>query len=806
MGRSIHAITRISIGLAMMTLTVLLTAQALGLLPDQQQTLVQRRSDMSRLIALQFAQLVEAQDLDDMYAAADALLHHQPELRSIGLRHVDGELLMATSDHIDFWRPDEKPQSDLSQVQIPMYRGDRLWANVELRYQRVGQGAWWTRPGVRLIAFITLSAFLTFLIYLRRMLRQLNPSAVIPDRVKAMLDTLTEGVLVLDKAGRVIMANQAFTDVTGVANEQAQGQSVSKIPWTTPGTDQPPTQTPWAMAGKQRAAVRGVALWLKVNNKDQRTFMVNAAPIYGSGKEPRGILVTFDDVTQIEQKNSELQKVLGRLRESREKIKKQNEELKLLATRDALTGCVNRRAFFEEATKQWSSAKRYKHELSCVMVDVDHFKSINDTHGHAVGDEVLKTVAAVLQETARESDTVCRYGGEEFCIMLTHTDIEHAALAGERFRNAIAQAKPNDLTVTASLGVSSISNNAEDFAQMVNQADQALYAAKHGGRNRVMYFDPSLEQVEAKHEKTPEAPTAPEPSIDIPFEAVSALLSALSMSDQTAAAHCQRVSDLCVAVAQDVLSPNDCFVLEIAALMHDVGKIGAPVDQSQASNTPQDAGRRRENLARMSEQVIQSAFDAPELSQIVRHYAAPFAGKIDQPDAPRGREIPLRARILAIANAYDQMTHPSPHGQAISHQEAIEALQRNVDCRFDPQWVQRFIEVLSARREGRSPKLLETAMRTAVQLAIESERLSAAMKHADTNRLRTAAQNIKTLAPQFDASKLAELAEQLHQLTDAKGDVDAMLAQTRDLLKLCQSVVTNPSTPHNQADSPASSA
>src|SRR5262249_27858647 len=155
---------------------------------------------------------------------------------------------------------------------------------------------------------------------------------------------------------------------------------------------------------------------------------------------------------------------------------RQNQELRTLATRDPLTGCLNRRAFFTEFETHWAAAQRYDQALSIIMLDIDHFKSINDTHGHSAGDQVLQQVAAAVKSMLRKTDAVCRYGGEEFCILLPHTTLTEAAQAAERFRQGVAARKCGEISVTTSVGVSAVSLGAGQPQELLEQADKALYA------------------------------------------------------------------------------------------------------------------------------------------------------------------------------------------------------------------------------------------------------------------------------------------------------------------------------------------
>ncbi len=163
-------------------------------------------------------------------------------------------------------------------------------------------------------------------------------------------------------------------------------------------------------------------------------------------------------------------------------------ELLRSAATDGLTGALTRRAFREEADKLISLAIRHGHDLSCIVLDVDHFKRVNDTYGHPVGDEVLRAVAAACQSNLRTSDLFGRLGGEEFAVMLPHVDAKGALAAAEKLRAAIAAETIHGdfgaLAVTASFGISALAANIRDSGTLLAQADAAMYFAKAGGRNR----------------------------------------------------------------------------------------------------------------------------------------------------------------------------------------------------------------------------------------------------------------------------------------------------------------------------------
>lgn len=163
-------------------------------------------------------------------------------------------------------------------------------------------------------------------------------------------------------------------------------------------------------------------------------------------------------------------------------------EMRMLATVDGLTGALSRRAFREAATRQLALAKRHGHEASCLLLDLDHFKAVNDNHGHAAGDTVLAETIATSRSLLRESDLIGRIGGEEFAVLLPLTGRQAALGVAEKLRAAIATQRfagsERPFSVTASCGLATFSPAAADLDTMLRRADEALYAAKEQGRDR----------------------------------------------------------------------------------------------------------------------------------------------------------------------------------------------------------------------------------------------------------------------------------------------------------------------------------
>lgn len=779
---------RISMALACLTLSVLFLAEAVGLVPDRDRAVLEGRKSLCESVAIQCALATQRGDVRSVQTLIEGISVRNADILSIGLRRTDGPLVLATGAHPSSLQ--HRPASE-NCMQVPISLSNKPWGTLEFRFRAVsksGFAAFLQSPIVRLAGFCAATGFLAYLWFLRKTLRHLDPSKVIPDRVRSTLDTLAEGLVVLDKDQRIALANQAFAETLGFKPEELQGRSVAEIGWRQPQTAEPATDFPWLRAMNEGTVQTGAVLALGAEETGRRTFVVNSAPIRGDDGSRRGALATFDDVTVIDQKNAELKQMLQTLKQSRDEIRRQNEELRLLATVDPLTCCLNRRSMYAELDQQWVAARDGHGRLCAVMVDIDHFKQVNDRHGHATGDVVLKEVARMLRTLAPPDGRACRYGGEEFCVVLPGLDLEQAAEQAEVFRREIEALRPAGLTCTASLGVSAFSLGAGDPQSLLEQADQALYAAKRTGRNRVVRWDQMPANWDAAVPKpSREAPPDGEPKNRIPFPAVTALISALAYRETSTAQHSRRVADLCVATAKGLMSESDCYLLEVAALLHDIGKLGVP-DAILLKPGPLDADEWRimRTHDRIGVEIIAAAFDCPELTRIVLNHHSWFAGSPHDPDLPRGEEIPLAARILTVADAYDAMVSDRVYRKGLGREEAFRELCRFSGRQFDPQIVERFINTVMANDAARGAPALAVPKQTALRIGQQIERLACALDAQDIGSLAAMAGRLKLTADEDGVPQIAELAGQLEKVAGDR-DLLEIVRLTTDLLEMCRS-------------------
>lgn len=199
---------------------------------------------------------------------------------------------------------------------------------------------------------------------------------------------------------------------------------------------------------------------------------------------------------ELAQRNAQLESLQATLQARQKELLEANARLDTLATTDELTGIANRRTFMERLEMEADRTKRHNHPLSLILLDIDHFKHYNDTFGHPEGDTILRLMGRLLRETLRSSDLAARYGGEELAVLLINTPKAQAMDMAERLRQRIATSNWPHPGITVSLGVSTLNSLATDAAELIKQADLALYASKHRGRNRCTHHQelPSAEE------------------------------------------------------------------------------------------------------------------------------------------------------------------------------------------------------------------------------------------------------------------------------------------------------------------------
>ena len=497
---------RVGLGLASIIVSCILVLDfAFNIFPDDTDGVREERARVSEQLATEAGVLLESGGEDVLSAAMLRWVEREENILSAAVREEEGRIVAQAGAHQQHWRPAEGGASTLQHVNVPLMQGDRRWGWLEVSFSPAGPtsiGQWLTQPWLLVVLTLGLGGFVLFSLYLRRVFDYLDPQSVLPDRIRAAFDAFSEGVMVIDPSGRVILANSTIREWLNQSGVSIVGRPVRKIELLNAALPARTADHPWMRAINQRTPIKGEYIELEQTDGALRKLTVNCSPVMDQDGGARGCITTFSDITEIESLNRQLVDALEELKAAREETEARNKSLRNMAMHDVLTGGLNRRAFFEAIEPAFQAARHAGHRLSCIMVDVDHFKSFNDRFGHAVGDQVLKVVAQILHGGVRSGDVLCRYGGEEFCMLMPQTETDEAERVAERLRAAIESTAgksvrgAQDVQVTASFGIAEFDNH-ETYEELIKDADRALYAAKDEGRNRVKRYDASMDAVAA---------------------------------------------------------------------------------------------------------------------------------------------------------------------------------------------------------------------------------------------------------------------------------------------------------------------
>jgi diguanylate cyclase (GGDEF)-like protein len=373
------------------------------------------------------------------------------------------------------------------------------------------------------------------------------------------------------------------------------------------------------------------------------------------------------------------------------------------ATVDRLTGVANRQALINALFTEVERASRYDRPFSVAFVDIDHFKAVNDSYGHGVGDVVLRGVAQAIRTNLRQTDMIGRYGGEEFMLLLTETNVEDGAVLTEKLRNLVqglrfeAEGNP-ELTVTISIGIAGGIGQRLRVDTLVRDADAAMYSAKSLGRNQTYIF--AEPDDDARVPRAPISADGRARAVEVGRAARDAAAAALTSVVAPLPHYRGQPSALIASIVTTMalrlnLPESEIDRLQIAALLHDVGKVAVPEEilEKPASLSPAEWQTVVQH-PRIGQVILEQATILKEAVPIILHHHERFSGH-GYPYGLRGNDIPLGARIVAIADAYDAMIHDRPYKRAITHEQAVGELRRHAGTQFDPDLVALFCELYS---------------------------------------------------------------------------------------------------------------
>jgi diguanylate cyclase (GGDEF)-like protein len=443
------------------------------------------------------------------------------------------------------------------------------------------------------------------------------------------------------------------------------------------------------------------------------------------------------------------------------------------ATIDRLTGVYNRQALLTELFTEVERAARYDRPLCVAFVDIDHFKVVNDSFGHESGDRVLRGVAQIIAGNLRASDMIGRYGGEEFMLILTETNVEEGANLAEKVRGLVerevfaVEGNPS-LSVTISIGIVGGVGQQLRMETLVRDADAAMYSAKSLGRNQTYIFAEPDEN--ARVPRAPISATGRARAVDIGRRAREAatdfLTTTLAPLPHYRGQPSAVIVSIVVSMARTLQLPDtEVDRIRVAALLHDVGKIALPseiLDKPGALTSAE--WRSVVQHPRIGQVILEQAAAMKDAVPIVLHHHERYAGH-GYPFGLRAAEIPLGARIVAIADAYDAMINNRPYKRAMSHDAAIAELRRHAGTQFDPELVGIFCDLYAS-----APPVPDPVVLALIAPHTQERRIRSIAKHRPPDRLEPSTSS-GTLGP--ESSVTIDLGEnqEAHSTPDGPGRV-----------------------------------
>ena len=361
---------------------------------------------------------------------------------------------------------------------------------------------------------------------------------------------------------------------------------------------------------------------------------------------------------------------------------------------DPLTGAGTRRMFDEKLSVECIRAARYDRPFCLAIVDLDHFKTINDELGHDVGDQVLKALGQTLTREKRQTDVLARYGGDEFVLLMPETPVEAAVTVMERMRGSVGEISlPAGHVVSLSCGVAEqMSDQQESGGDLFRRADLALFEAKRAGRNCTRSWRNVSERLglddflgsETVLDIQQQVIDFSASSRNMFAESIWGLVRAIEARDPFTSSHSVHVMHYAVAIGTVMeLGEEDIEVIRRAGMIHDIGMIGVPDDILRSCRPLTDEERAKvEKHPRIGAHILQRMRSLELEIPIVRHHHERWDGQ-GYPNGISGTRIPPFARILSVADAFDAITSNRSHRRSRTVAQAIDIITDGVKKQFD---------------------------------------------------------------------------------------------------------------------------
>jgi len=531
------------------------------------------------------------------------------------------------------------------------------------------------------------------------------------DQAKAYFDVAGVIMVAMDKEQKIIMINSRGCEILGYVQADIVGKN-----WFD-------TFVPERLREDVRAVfkklIKGEAKLAEYYENPvvtasgaERIIAWHNTTLKGDDGTINAILSSGEDITEKRRYEEDQARMRG-------EVEKSNKRLKQLALKDYQTGLYNHHYLSDMIESEYYRAKRFAHPLSVIMLDIDYFKSINDTYGHGFGDMVLKQFAKALSAMIRKYDTVVRYGGEEFVVVSSVIDRPKAVLLGQRILDAMNLNNFGDpkhsIKLKLSIGVASYPiDGAISGMDLINLAEKILAKAKEAGGNRVYSSSeakkvrkgsPSgleLEDVTLLKDRINKLTKHGNQNL---AESIFAFAKTLELRDHYTGEHTENTVHYSTAIAKAMNLPlEDIENIRRASILHDLGKVG--VSDKILHKKTKLTKREFEEIKRhpqIAADIIRPVHFLHDIIPLILYHHETWNGK-GYPSGLIGPEIPIGARIISVADVYQALTSDRPYRKAFSAEEAVKMIKAGYGTQFDPEVVDVFMKVLSKEKKDKGKK------------------------------------------------------------------------------------------------------
>jgi PAS domain-containing protein len=321
----------ISLGLVGLTVGVMLAGDWLvGLAPNHDRQTFEYRRDLAESLAVQYSTLTEHAQVETVKVAMEAVTKRNPDILSLALLQADGTMVAQIGDHARTWVQPLGQESTREFLQVPIFNGNQRWGVLQIAFiptavskaERLLADPW-----IRFLAFVSVIGFAGYFLFMKRVVHQLDPSNLLPDRVKATLDALMQGVVVIDRQDRIVLANAPFSQAVGQPMTSLVGSDLGSLSWMAAEASDELIHYPWTDAITDQQPQEGTPLLLDLGEGAQKKFLVTAVPIMDRAATVGGAVVSLHDVTELERAGWQLREAKSEVESYRTKLLEKDREL-----------------------------------------------------------------------------------------------------------------------------------------------------------------------------------------------------------------------------------------------------------------------------------------------------------------------------------------------------------------------------------------------------------------------------------------------------------------------------------------------